>query len=194
MTRGLRTLALVLGILTAGCAGDDSIEAIYVLSAPATPPVSAGTSAQLLVPEPRALEAYATNRIPVAPSPITLAYYEDVALQDTAPRVLQEILLQTFQNTGNVRAVGVPGQSLLINYQVVTEIRAFQAETFGGDRARVSVSAKILDDSNGRVVADRVFSAVVEMPGDGPDDAALALNAALQSLATDVVAWTLATI
>jgi len=194
MTRISRILTLVVCALVGGCAGGNEIEAIYVLSAPATPPVSAGTSAQILVPEPRALEAYGTNRIPVSPSAITLVYYPDVVLQDTVPKVMQHVLLETFQNTGRVRAVGLPGQSLLINYQVVTEIRAFQAETFGTDRARVSVSAKILDDSNGRVVADRVFTTVVGMPGDGPDDAATALNAAVQSLSTDIVAWTLATI
>jgi cholesterol transport system auxiliary component len=193
--RKIRSILLIgLCLLVAGCGGRDAIEAIYVLSAPDAPPVQAGTSAQLLVPEPSALEAYATDRIAVKPSPLTLAYYPDVALQDTAPKVLQTILLETFQNTGTVRAVGLPGQSLLINYQIVTEVRAFQAETFGTDQARVSVAVKILDDSNGRVVADRIFSAAVPMPGDGVEDAATALNAAVQDLSTQIVAWTLSVI
>jgi cholesterol transport system auxiliary component len=194
MRGAARTIVPFVCILLSGCGGRDSIEAIYVLSAADTPPVTSGTSAQLLVPEPQALEAYATNQIAVKPTPITLAYYPQVALQDTAPRVLQRVLLETFQNTGTVRAVGLPGQSLLINYQVVTEVRAFQAETYGGDRARVAVSVKILDDSNGRVVADRIFTSVVPMPGDTAEDAATGLNAALQDLAAEVVAWTLRTI
>lgn len=195
MRRAGRILSVLAGLLLAGCGGGESIQAIYVLSAPDTPPVSAGTSAQLLVPEPAALEAYATSQIAVKPSPMTLAYYPEVALQDTAPKVLQAILLETFQNTGTVRAVGLPGQSLLINYQIVTEVRAFQAETYGGtDRARVAVSVKILDDSNGRVVAHRIFGSQVPMPGDTAEDAAAGLNAAVQDLATQVVEWTLRTI
>jgi len=194
MTGAGRVLVLVVCLLIAGCGGRDALDAIYVLSAPDQPPVAAGTTAQLLVPEPDALEAYSTNQIAVKPSPLTLAYYPQVALQDTAPRVLQAILLETFQNTGTVRAVGLPGQSLLINYQIVTEVRAFQAETYGSDRARVSISVKILNDSNGRVVADRIFTSVVPIPSDTAEDAAAGLNAAVQALATEVVAWTLATI
>jgi len=116
------------------------------------------------------------------------------ALEDSAPKVLQRVLLDAFQNTGRVRAVGLPGQSLLINYQVVTEVRAFQAETFEVDRARVEIVAKLLDDSNGRVLADRIFTAVVPIADDSAEAAAEGLNLAAQALASDVVDWTLAAI
>lgn len=187
----MRTLApLIAAAMLGGCAGN-RVEAIYELTAPASPAAGRATSAQLLVPEPRALESLSTPRIAVKPTTLTLAYYPNVQLQDTAPKVLQRVLLDTFQNTGRVKAVGLPGQSLLIDFQVVTEIRAFQVETFGADQARVEVSAKILNDSNGQVVADRVFTSVVALSGDGADAAAEGLNAALQGLAQDVVNWTL---
>jgi cholesterol transport system auxiliary component len=192
MRAARRILAALLVLSAGGCiGGGDSIEAIYTLDAPQAPRVGAGTSSQLLVPEPRAIGALDTEKIAVRPTAATLAYYPAVAWPDTAPKVLQAILLETFQNTGNVRAVGLPGQSLLINYQIVTEVRAFQAETFGGDRAKVSVAVKILDDSNGRVVADRIFTARAPMAGDGPEDAAAALNVAVQQVALEVVSWTL---
>ncbi|MEM7694312.1 MAG: ABC-type transport auxiliary lipoprotein family protein [Pseudomonadota bacterium] len=191
----MRLLALTLMAALAGCAGsDNAIEAIYTISADATPAAPSGTTSQLLVPEPRALASLGSNRIAVKPTPITLSYYPSVALEDTAPKVLQRVLLDTFQNTGRVRAVGLPGQSLLINFQVVTEIRAFQVETFGTNRARIEVSAKVLNDSNGRVRADRIFETEVAIPGDGPDQAAEGLNAAAQAISNDIVAWTLATI
>ncbi|MEM6762851.1 MAG: ABC-type transport auxiliary lipoprotein family protein [Pseudomonadota bacterium] len=184
----------MIGLLAACAGGGEKIEAIYQLSAAAAPPAPAGTSAQILVPEPSALGSLATNKIPVKPTELTLSYYPSVALEDTATKVLQRILLDTFQNTGRVRAVGLPGQSLLINYQVVTEVRAFQAETFAGDQARVEVSVKILNDSNGRVVTDRIFISVVPMSGDSAEAAAEGLNRASQDLASDVVAWTLTVI
>ncbi|MEM8662584.1 MAG: ABC-type transport auxiliary lipoprotein family protein [Pseudomonadota bacterium] len=192
----LRALCLGLAaLILAGCAGGaEKIEAIYEISAPPAPAVSGTTSAQILVPEPRALEAYASNKIPVKPTPLTLSYYPSVALQDTAPKVMQRVMLDTFQNTGRVRAVGLPGQSLLINYQVVTELRAFHVETFAGTAARIEVSAKLLNDTNGRVVTDRVFSTVVPITSDSADTAAEGLNLAAQALAADVVAWTLTVI
>lgn len=190
-----RALILVFAaVLVAACGGGEKVEAIYEVSALPTPPVSGGTSAQILVPEPAALAALATNQMPVKPTPITLSYYPSVALQDTVPKVMQRVLLDTFQNTGGVRAVGLPGQSLLINYQVVTEVRAFQAETYAGDRARVEVFAKLLNDTNGRVIASQVFDTSIPMPGDTAEDAAVGLNQAAQTLAADVVAWTLRSI
>ncbi|MEM0908313.1 MAG: ABC-type transport auxiliary lipoprotein family protein [Pseudomonadota bacterium] len=195
MTWLRRALAVTLLCgLVAACGGRDSIEAIYTLSAAENPAAAGGTSAQILVPEPRALESLASNRIAVKPTPLTLAYYPSVALEDSAPKVLQRIMLDTFQNTGRVNAVGLPGQSLLINYQVVTEVRAFQAETFNGNRARIEVSAKLLNDANGRVIRDRVFVAVAPMAGDSAEAAAVGLNAAAQNLASDVVAWALTAI
>lgn len=196
MTRVTARLLLCLctALALAGCSRGEQIEAIYQMSALPQPAAPSATTAQILVPEPRALEALATNKIAVKPTAITLSYYPSVALEDSAPKVLQRILLDTFQNTGRVRAVGLPGQSLLINYQVVTEVRAFQAETYEGDRARVEVAVKLLDDSNGRVVRDRIFTTVVPMSGDGAESAAIGLNEAAQRLASDVVAWTLTVI
>jgi cholesterol transport system auxiliary component len=187
-----RLVALLVALCVAGCVGGGSrIEAIYTLEAPAQPAVAGATSAQILVPEPRAVAALNSERIAVRPSALTLQYYPNVAYQDTAPKVLQFVLLDTFQNTGRVQAVGLPGQSLLINYQLVTDVRAFQAETFGGSRARIEVAAKLLNDSTGRVVGTRVFSTVVPIRGDGADAAAAGLNTAIQTLASEIVAWTL---
>ncbi len=190
-----RILAIVLiGTLAACSGGGNQVQAIYTLNALGEVPAAGGTSAQLLVPEPRALESLSTSKIPVKPTASTLSYYPAVALEDAAPRVIQRVLLDSFQNTGRVKAVGLPGQSLLINYQVVTEVRAFQAETYGVDSARVELSAKILNDSNGQVVADRIFTSVVPISGDGPDAAAEGLNRATQAMAADMVAWTLSVI
>jgi len=180
----------------AACSGGGStrVEAIYTLTALESPAVPGGTTQQILVPEPRALESLSSSQIPVKPTATTLSYYPAVALEDAAPKVIQRLLLDTFQNTGRVKAVGLPGQSLLINYQVVTEVRAFQAETFGANQARVEISVKLLNDSNGRVIADRIFTTVVPMSGDSAQSAADGLNRAAQTLAADVVAWTLTSI
>ena len=191
----VRLSLLILCAAVAGCSGGaNRIDAIYTISAREQPPATGATTAQILVPEPRALESLNTNKIAVKPTVLTLSYYPNVALEDSATKVFQKIMLDTFQNTGRVRAVGLPGQSLLINYQVVTEIRAFQAETYEGTRARVEVSAKLLNDSDGRVVRDRIFTTVVPISGDSAEAAAEGLNRAAQQLAADVVEWTLTVI
>ncbi|RAH99717.1 ABC transporter [Acuticoccus sediminis] len=190
--RAVASLALVLALI--GCAGGDKVEAIYELTALPNPAVASGTTAQILVPEPRALEALSTAKIAVKPTALTLAYYPKVAYQDAAPKVLQRILLDTFENSGRVHAVGLPGQSLLINYQVVTEVRAFQVETYQGNRARVEVAVKLLNDSDGRVLRTRVFDAAVPIGSDDVESAAEGMNAAARQAALEIVDWTLTAI
>ncbi len=188
----IATIACVLGLV--GCASGDKIEAIYELTALDNPPVASATSAQILVPEPAALESLATSKIAVKPTELTLAYYPQVAYQDAAPKVLQRVLLNTFENTGRVHAVGLPGQSLLINYQIVTEVRAFQIETYAGNRARVEVAVKLLDNSTGRVLRTRVFNTVVPIASDDVTVAAEGMNNAARQAALEIVEWTLAAI
>lgn len=195
MTALPKILAIAAALLLAGCGGgSNKILAIYELSAASSAPVSQSTSAQILVPEPRALQSLASEKIAVKPTAMTISYYPQVSYQDAAPKVLQRVLLDTFQNTGRVRAVGLPGQSLLINYQVVTEIRAFQVETYGGNRARVEVAVKLLDDSDGRVLRTRTFDTVVPISGDDVETAAEGMNEATRRAALDIVAWTLSAI
>lgn len=192
--RRLLAATLCVAGLAGGCAGGSQVEAIYTLSPVDAVRAGGATRAQLLVPEPAALASLDTERIAVRPTPESLAYYERVAWADTVPKVFQALLLESLQNTGRVGAVGLPGQSLLIDYQLVAEIRHFEAETFAGDRARVVASVKILNDRNGRVVAERLFEGTAPMSGDGPAAAAEAVEAAAQALIADVVAWVLATV
>lgn len=187
-----RLCAAMLACLTvAGCAGA-AVEAIYSVAAVETAPgITGRTSAQVLIPEPRALQALDTEKIAVKPTPNTMSYYDKVAWADTAPKVFQALLLETFQNSGRVKAVGLPGESLLINYQLVTELRAFQAETFGSDRARIEVAVKLLNDRNGRVIDSQVFRTEAPTGGDTVERAAAGLEAAGQAIATEILGWTL---
>jgi len=193
--------ALLVPLLAAGltaCAslgGGNTVKAIYTLSAPdEIRDLRGSSSAQILIATPMALDALNTNLIAVRPGPSTLSYYPDVQWADRLPNVFQAILSNAFENTGRVKAVGLPGQSLLINYQIVTEIRAFQAETAGSDTAVVEVSVKILDDRTGRVRSSRIFSGEQPISGDSVGTAVNGLDKANKAVVDEIVRWTLATI
>jgi len=199
-SRALRR-ALVVPLLAAGlsaCAslgGGGSVQAIYTLSAPdEIANLRGSSSSQILIATPMALDALNTNLIAVRPGPSTLSYYPNVQWADRLPNVFQATLANAFENTGRVKAVGLPGQSLLINYQIVTEIRAFQAETTGSDSAVVEISVKILDDRTGRVRSSRVFRGEQPISGDTVGTAVNGLNKANQAVIEEIVRWTLSTI
>lgn len=196
MRRAMLAPFLAAGL--AACAtfgGGNTVKAIYTLSAPdEITNLRGSSSAQILIATPMALDALNTNLIAVRPGPSTLSYYPDVQWADRLPNVFQAILSNAFENTGRVKAVGLPGQSLLINYQIVTEIRAFQAETTGSDTAVVEVSVKILDDRTGRVRSSRIFRGEQPISGDSVGTAVNGLDTANKAVVDQIVRWTLDTI
>ena len=192
--RLLRRLAgLVLATaVTAGCAALPSMpKTIYDLSAPDNFRTASGTRAQILVPEPSAPKALDTDMIAGRPNATQYAYLSNAVWSDRLPKLLQARLMETLQNSDRARAVGIPGQGLLIDYQVILDLRAFE---IAGDYAQVAFAAKILNDRNGRVVATRTFmaEAVITAP-DNPSGVA-ALDAAMDQAFVSLTQWVLAAI
>jgi cholesterol transport system auxiliary component len=185
-------VAPLLAILVAGCttilAGPPS--AIYDLSAPqlaqnASPP---RRGVQVLVPEPSAVRALDTDRIAGRPTPSEYAYLPGAVWSDRLPKLLQARLVETLQNSGRVRAVAVPGQGLLIDYQIVLDVRAFELT---GQGAVADFAVRVMDDRNGRVVRSRVFRYVVPVTGRGVAAVVAALDQAMEQAFTDIAGWAL---
>jgi cholesterol transport system auxiliary component len=187
-------------LLLAGCAslaGGGAAPRIFDLSAPASLDVgSRSTSRQVLVAEPTAVRFYATDRIVVRDSRATLSYYPQALWSDALPQLLQARLAETLERTGRVRAVGRPGQGLLIDIRLVPEIRAFEVEIGAGASAVavVDIALKVMNDANGRVLASGDFVQRVPASSDGSDEGVAALNAALDVVLRDMAIFILDTI
>ena len=185
--------AIALTMLMSGCAAlQGPAPETYDLSAPRElPRLNASTNAQILVPESTALKALDSERI-VVTTGSRVTYYPGAQWPDRLPRVIQAKTIQTFEASRRARAVGRPGEGLSIDYQLLTEARAFQFDTGNGERmARVEIYAKILNDRNGRVVAAKLFSAAVPVEADSAAAVVASLDAALNQVLVDLVQWTL---
>ena len=60
---------------------------------------------QLVVYEPTAVHALETDRLMVRPSADQVSYYKGIAWSDRLPRLVQARIIETFQNSGAVKAV-----------------------------------------------------------------------------------------
>lgn len=149
---------------------------------------------QLLVADPSALKALDSEQILVRVSGAEIRYLSQSQWSDRLTRVVQSKLVEAFENTGRLGGVGRPGQGLAIDFQLITDVRAFEIAAEGGDRGVVEISAKLLNDRNGTVKAQRVFRA--EVPSTGSDNASYvaALDRAFARVTGDIVAWTLQSI
>jgi cholesterol transport system auxiliary component len=102
---------------------------------------------------------------------------------------LQKRLVQTLQSSGKVRAAGVPGQGLLIDYQIVTDIRAFELTNEG---AAAEFGVKVMDDSNGRILRSKVFRVVVPVASTANADVVVGLDRAMDHTFAEITQWALA--
>jgi cholesterol transport system auxiliary component len=181
------------GMLVVGLGACASIipktpDTIYDLTAPQSIGPTSGTRLQILVPEPSALKSLDTERIAARPTDIEYAYLPDAVWSDRLPRLLQTRLMETLQNTGRVRAVGVPGQGLLIDYQIVMDVRAFE---ISGNDAVASFSVKLMNDRNGRVRGTRIVTARMPVAGETNPDYVDALNGAMDKAFGEIAGWVL---
>jgi cholesterol transport system auxiliary component len=192
MSKALIALPLI-ALLLAGC-GSKANNDTFDLSI--TPMANAPTakSRQILVTEPTALKSLDSEQVVVRVSASEIQYLSKSQWGDRLPRMVQSKLVEAFENTGKLAGVGKPGQGLAIDFQVVTDIRAFEVDTSGADVAHVQISAKILNDRNGTVRAQRVFEASVPVRGADNAQFVAAINRAFAQVGAEIVDWTLRSI
>jgi cholesterol transport system auxiliary component len=189
MSRSAPTLAaglLCLGLV--GCAlAATRPPTTYDLVAPRS---FAGTARpapwQLVVYEPTAVHALETDRLMVRPSADQVSYYKGIAWSDRLPRLVQARIIETFQNSGAVKAVSASNGQ----YALATELRSFQIDVSSGRAAaEIEIFARLINVSSGKVVATKGFSARVPATTDSPGDAVAALNQAFTEVLQDTTAW-----
>lgn len=184
-------LALALGgCSTLGLGASVKPDAIYDIAAPTAFDGSAKRSAaQLLVPLPSANDALSTSRIAVRAKGGSISYLPGVSWSDQLPPLVQTVAVRAFENSGRVRAVGTPGQSLAIDDQVIIDIRAFELDVTGSPAAHVAFGVKLLDERTGKVKASQVFDVSRPSASDRPKDAIVAIDQAASAALSQVVGW-----
>jgi cholesterol transport system auxiliary component len=193
--RGMQRLATaaVLALVAmslAGCFGGASNDTFSLSASPDVDGPSA-RNRQILIPEPTALKALDSEQIVIRLSGVEIQYLSKARWSDRLPKMVQAKLIQAYENTGKLGGVGKPGEGLAIDFQVVTDIRAFQVETNGATQANIEIYAKLLNDRNGTVKAQRVFRATAPVDGAGNRAYIAALDRAFSQVTAEIVEWTL---
>lgn len=162
---------------------------------------------QLLVDDTSSPAGLDTPRIAVAYSPIELDYFARSAWTDRAPEMVSRLLVESFENSGKIVAVGRDAVGLRSNLLLKTELREFQAEydrkptrqqTAAGangtgepPKIRVRIAVKLVKMPQRVIVGSQTFEDVV--PADANSMAAIvrAFDDALGYVLKRIVTWTL---
>src|SRR5690606_34016020 len=137
-SRRRRTAAVVLasaaiGALAAGCTSvipgaTAEPPKIYDLTPKSTfDPKIPKVRWQLVVDTPVAQASLNTTRIALSRTPITVDYYARAVWTDTAPKLVQTRLIESFENSGKIISVGRDAVCLRSDYILKTELRHFEA-------------------------------------------------------------------
>jgi cholesterol transport system auxiliary component len=97
-------------------------------------------------------------------------------------------LIYLFENSNRLGSVGRAGDRISSDYQLLIDIRAFQIDATNGV-AVIEVSAKLMNDRNGRIIDSAIFGERTPISGTTAVLAAKALEEALSALLVQVVQW-----
>ncbi|MGV7032397.1 ABC-type transport auxiliary lipoprotein family protein [Methylobacterium symbioticum] len=182
--------ALVLVALLAsalgGCGGGAPLTFDLAALPPSGRAVAAGRA--IVVAEPVGIQPFESDRIIVREPGGSLSFLGGGQWADRLPRLVQTRLIQSLENSGRLRSVSRPGDKILADYQLISEIRAFDIAAGSGE-AVVDLSAKLIAEGTGRVVAARVFTARVPIKAVDAGNGAVALDSALATVLGDMVRW-----
>jgi len=91
---------------------------------------------QLTVEIPLADAGINTSRIAARKSVVSIDYYQGANWIDTAPRMVQTLLVESFENSSQIIGVGRQSSTLRADYTLLLELREFQAEYKNGRLSR----------------------------------------------------------
>ncbi len=181
---------------TGGCSVlSEPAPALYVLTPKSTfDDLLPHVSWQLIVEQPFAAAGLDTARIAVAPDPTRLDYFADVSWSDYAPAMVQTLIVESFENSERIIAVGRDTIDLRSDFVLKTELREFQAELSGEGQPPnvvIQINAKLVRMPQRIIIANQNFRAQARASSNDIPAVVAAFDDALGSVLKDLISWTL---
>jgi cholesterol transport system auxiliary component len=193
-----RYLAGGLALLLAGCGSllepSNPPLQIYLLrpqleALPDAPKVSW----QLAIARPEMARTMDTERIALTRA-ATMDYYADAQWSDAASRLLQQLLIESFEKSGRILGVGQDAGEVRTDYMLQTEVRDFEAHydsENGPPQVVVALSAKLIEARSRDVIGSFTTSHSIAASQNSVPAVVDAFNAATAAVLEDVASWTL---
>lgn len=210
VVRMLVAAALCLGAV--GCVefpgAKDEPPRLYVLTPKSTFPKSLkSVDWQLLVETPVSPAGLNTARIALQDSPIELRYFQLANWTDFAPKMVQALIIESFENSGKIISVGREQIGLRSDFVLKTELREFQAEydtrlpdgakdlgpNADAPSARVRINIKLVKMPQREIIATQTFERRVRATENTMSEIISAFDTALGRTLKSIVVWTLET-
>jgi cholesterol transport system auxiliary component len=192
-----RFVPSVLILTLAGCSGllgGGEPTHLYRLTPKSTyPPNLPHRSVQLLIDEPLAPAGLDKSRIALSRSPVSIDYFADSEWTDRAPLLVQTALVQSFQNSKAITAIGRESVGLRADFILDPEIRHFEAvydSANGPPEIWVAINVRLVNPSSRDVVAQTLFERRERASANDVPSIVSAFDEALGGVMKEIVVWT----
>ena len=195
-----RVLALLACLLLGGCAAALELANrqppdLYALTPKSTFASDlAQVAAQLSIEVPTATAGLNTARIALQPTPTTLQYYAAASWIDVLPVMVQNLLIESFDNAGTIDVLGREVVGVRADYALLTHIREFQAEYASADVAplvHVRLQARLIRLPRRTSLAATSAEAFVQAQATSVAAIVRAFDEAFGKASRQVVEWTI---
>ena len=150
---------------------------------------------QLVLETPQANAGIDTTRIALQRAPLQIEYYARAQWSDRAPRMIQSLMIESFENSKRIISVGRDTVGLRADFILKTELREFQAEYFepGPPRSHVTIVWRLVQMPRRAIIGSMAFNASEPATGDNVPAIVAAFDDSLGKVLRKLVNWTLAT-
>lgn len=196
--------AIGLLCMTAACSILPKAEALDVYRLPSTATITERTPAQdmttpgssaawsLRIATPNSSSIVNNEHILVIPEPNLVKTYQGARWSDPAPVLLRNRLMAAFGSDGRIKYLSSDDSNVQADLELGGELRAFQTEYREGKPAVVIVfDARLVQAGTKRIVAAHSFAVRQPVAGTKVPQVVDAFGQAGDSLALEVVDWTI---
>jgi cholesterol transport system auxiliary component len=150
---------------------------------------------QLLLEQPLTNASIDTTRIGLQRSSTRVQYYARAGWSDRAPQMIQTLMIESFENSGHIVAVGRESVALRADYILKTDLREFQADYIAGPKPRVHITiiARLVKMPRRAIIGSKKFESVIAARADTMEAIIGAFDEALGKVLKRLVEWTLIT-
>ena len=148
---------------------------------------------QIMIEEPTAVGGLDANRIAVQPTANEVRYFADIRWVERAPRMVQGLLVESFERSGAVAAADRYTIGTRADYILKSELRDFQAELLTTPKTptiHVRLTVKLVRSSRQDIVWTRDFTARVVAQASNAPAVVAAFDQALGQVMTEIVTFT----
>lgn len=200
MIRPILMVAMMAGL--AGCTGLGTLKQaskpndLYLLTPKSTfSPSLPRIQKQIVVEEPTATAAVNTDQIAIQPTALEVQYLSRARWVDRAPLIVQSLMVESFENSNKVAAVGRSTVGLRADYVIAPDLREFQGivvsdvDNVQTIRIEVRLNIKIIDEYEDKIIASSSFQENIISASDQTPDLVTAFDEALGDAMRDAVEW-----